>query len=76
MASVRKRGTRQWQAQVRKRGYPQETKTFETRAAAERWVRQTEHGMDMGYFVSRAEAESTTLGELIDRYVKEVTPLK
>ena len=51
MASVRKRGARQWQAQVRKRGYPQETKTFETRAAAERWVRQAEHEMDMGYFV-------------------------
>lgn len=76
MASVRKRGARQWQAQVRKRGYPQETKTFETRAAAERWVRQAEHEMDMGYFISRAEAESTTLGELIDRYVEEVTPLK
>ncbi len=76
MASVRKRGARQWQAQVRKRGYPQETKTFATRAAAERWVRQVEHETDMGYFVSRAEAESTTLGELIDRYVEDVTPLK
>jgi len=32
--------------------------------------------MDRGTFVDRSEAESTTLGELIDRYLVEVTPLK
>ena len=32
--------------------------------------------MDRGVFVSRVEAESTTLRELLERYLEEVTPLK
>jgi len=32
--------------------------------------------MDRGAFVSRAEAESTTLGEALARYRREVTPAK
>ena len=32
--------------------------------------------MDKGAFVSRAEAESTTLKKLLERYLEEVTPLK
>ena len=75
-ATFRKRGAYQWQAQVRKKGYPLQTKTFETKAAAEAWARATEHEMDQGLFVSRAEAESTTLGELLQRYLAEITPSK
>jgi hypothetical protein len=76
MASFRKRGSDQWQAQVRKKGHPTQTKTFETRAAAEQWARAIEVEMDQGAFVSRAEAESTTLKELLERYLEEVTPQK
>lgn len=76
MATFRKRGPYQWQAQVRKKGYPLQTKTFQTRAAAEQWAREVEHEMDRGVFVSRAEAESTTLRELLERYLEEVTPGK
>ena len=76
MASFRKRGPYQWQAQVRKKGHPTQTKTFETRAAAGQWARAIEVEMDKGAFVSRAEAESTTLKELFERYLEEVTPLK
>ena len=32
--------------------------------------------MDKGLFISRAEAESTTLKELLQRYLEEVNPLK
>ncbi|MGB5568474.1 MAG: hypothetical protein WBM81_04165, partial [Sedimenticolaceae bacterium] len=66
----------QWQAQVRKKGHLLQTKTFETRAEAEQWARAIEVEMDKGAFVSRAEAESTTLKELLERYLDEVTPLK
>ena len=76
MASFRKRGPYQWQAQVRKKGYPLQTKTFETKAAAEAWARATEHEMDQGVFLSKVEAESTTLGELLERYLAEITPTK
>ncbi len=76
MATFRKRGPYQWQAQVRKKGHPPQSKTFNTRAAAEKWAREVEYEMDRGIFVSRAEAESTTLKELLDRYREEITPLK
>ena len=76
MATFRKRGPYQWQAQVRKKGQPLQTKTFETRALAEQWARAIEVEIDKGVFVSRAEAESTTLKELLERYLAEVTPLK
>jgi integrase len=57
-------------------GHPTQTKTFETRAEAEQWARAIEVEMYKGAFVSRAEAESTTLKELLERYLEEVTPLK
>ena len=76
MASFRKRGPYQWQAQVRKTAHPTQTKTFETRAEAEKWARGIEVEIDTGTFVSRAEAEPTTLHELLERYLEEVTPFK
>jgi len=76
VATFRKRGAYQWQVQVRKKGQPLQTKTFETRALAEQWARSIEVEMDKGVFISRAEAESTTLKELLERYLDEVTPLK
>jgi integrase len=76
MASIRKRGEYQWQAEVRRKGWPYQSRIFETRVEAERWARDIEGEMDKGVFISRAEAESTTLKECLDRYLKEVTPLK
>ena len=60
MANLRKRGPSQWQAQVRVCGYPNQTKTFDTRAAAERWAKATEVEMAQGAFLSRTKAQSTT----------------
>jgi hypothetical protein len=76
VANFRKRGLHQWQAQVRKKGHPTQTKTFATRAAAETWARSIEYEMDQGLFVSRVEAETTTLNELLQRYLEEITPQK
>nr|WP_297388446.1 site-specific integrase [Acidiferrobacter sp.] len=43
---------------------------------AEAWARQIEGEMDRGVFVSRAEAENTTLADALDRYAAEVSPTK
>jgi len=75
MASFRKQGSN-WQARVRRRGYPAEVKTFTSKAEAERWARTIESGMDRGEFVSRSAAEQTTFGEIIQRYMIAVTPKK
>ena len=69
-------GKRVWQAQVRRRGYPSQVCTFDTKAEAEVWAHDLESEMKRGVFVSRAEAERTTLTEALDRYTHEVTPRK
>lgn len=76
MATITKRGDLQWQAKVRRKGHPAQSKTFDSRADAEKWARHTENSMDRGIFVSRAEAERMTLREALDIYEKEVTPAK
>jgi integrase len=73
MASIRYRQNR-WQARVRRRGYPDETKTFITRQDAEKWARSIETDIDKGQFVNVSEAQRTTFGDLIGRYLAEVTP--
>jgi integrase len=75
MASIRKRGA-VWQARVRRYGYPDEVKSFPTKVDAETWARTIEGEMDRGPFVSRWEAERTTFGDVIQRYINSVTPTK
>ena len=76
MAAFEQRESGWWQAKVRRKGYPVQSKTCERKADAEAWARGIENEMDRGVFVSRAEAESTTLHEALDRYQREVTPRK
>jgi integrase len=76
MATITKRGQYQWQAKVRREGHKQLSKTFSTRNDAETWARQVEGEMDRGVFVSREEAERTTLSNALERYATEVTPRK
>ncbi len=76
MATFFKRGPYQWQAKIRRKGSPIQTKTFNTRSEAEAWARMLEGEMDRGVFVSRKEAENTTLSEALDRYSQEVSSKK
>lgn len=73
MASFRQRGGK-WQARVLRNGYPHQTKSFETKADAEKWARALESEIDKGQFVNVSEAQRTTLGDVIARYMAEVTP--
>ncbi|MBR8360594.1 site-specific integrase [Burkholderia vietnamiensis] len=76
MPTIRKRGQYQWEAQVRRRGYPAQSKTFTTKAEAEAWANMIESEMSRGVWVSRSEAEATTLFEALKRYEEEVSLLK
>lgn len=75
MATFRKRGNG-WQVRVRRSGYPDEVKTLSTKFDAEQWARTVESDMDRGPFVSRNIAEHTSFGDVIRRYMKEITPEK
>lgn len=74
MATIRKRGTAQWEARIRKKGWPVTCKTFDTKIQADQWSRHIESEMDRGVFISRTEAETTTLNEAIERYILEYIP--
>jgi len=73
MASFRLHG-KGWQARIRRQGYPDISNTFVTKADAEKWARALESEIDKGQFVSVGEAQRNTLGDLIERYLTEVTP--
>lgn len=76
MASIINRGPYQFQALVRRKGYPTQTRTFESQREAKDWARDVEAKMRRGEFADLSEAEATTLGELLERYRQEVTPEK
>jgi len=76
MATIRRRGPQQWHAQVRRKGRPSQTKTFDTKAEAEAWAAMIESEMNRGVWLDRRESEATTLRELLARYEREVVPRK
>lgn len=76
MATISKRKTG-WFAQVRRKGYEPEYKTLPTKDAAQRWARERESLIDLGgHPVSHRELRSITLGDLVRRYITEITPSK
>lgn len=48
MASIRKRGDLQWEARIRRTGYPVTCKTRIKKSDAEAWARDVESEMDRG----------------------------
>ena len=74
MATITKRGPYQWQAKIRRRGYPSQTNTFETKREAEAWVSVIESEMTRFVFVDRSKAERETLDQVIQNYIKNIAP--
>ena len=72
---VYKRG-KSWQAVVRLRGHETICNTFDTEKEARFWYNKTKSEMKSGTYVSRKEADNTTLLEAIDRYEREILPEK
>ena len=76
MASITRRGDRQWQVKVRRRHWSASA-TFETKARAEMWARQVEGAMDAGRFnPGSIEADRVSLNSALERYLRERIPLK
>jgi len=72
MATIRQRNDR-WQAIVKRAGYPTQSKTFTLKKDAERWARLQERLFDTGQWIDSPQDRQTTLAELLDRYMKEVS---
>lgn len=65
MATVRKRG-KKYQAQVRMKGYPPQSESFFTRAAATAWARKIESQMDNGSWIDTRESRPVLIENIID----------
>ena len=76
MGTINKRGELQWQAKVRRKGFPAQSRTFMYREDAEKWMYGVEHELETSGFIDRREAEENTLAQILGRYKKEVTPGK
>lgn len=76
MATFYQRGPYQWEASVRRKGFPQERKTLESKKEAQDWAREVERAMRLGQYVPMGKSEKAIFGDLIDRYAREVSPSK
>ena len=72
MATFRKRSG-SWQALVKKKGFGQIARTFDTKGEAEAWAKVIESEMVRGVYLSQKESETTTLDKALDRYEREVS---
>ena len=76
MATVTKRGTG-WFAQVRRKGFAAQYKTFRLKSDALVWARQAEGSIDEGKVpFGTLSPKGVSLRSLLDRYKAEVTPRK
>ncbi len=79
MASIIKRssrGTTKYEAAIRRRGGVSVSKTFPSRREALAWAATIESEIARGVFVDRTSAERNTLGDLLERYGREISPYK
>ena len=76
MANFTQRTNGKWQAKIRRTGWPDQSKSFQTREDAKKWATAVEREMDIGAFINRNDAERTTFEAAANRYIKEVVPTK
>ena len=71
-----KDGRTSYRVQVRLKGQPIQSATFERKTDARRWAHQTEAAIREGRHFKTSESKRHTVGDLIDRYVTTVLPRK
>lgn len=74
MATIRKTVHDTWQVQIRRKGYPTQSSTFDKKSEAEAWARNVEGEMDKGEFKDRRNARNTTLYEVLQHYLEREVP--
>ena len=63
-----------YHAQVRIKGHPPQYASFKRKTDMERWIQNTESAIREGRHFKTTEAKKHSLGELIDRYIRDVLP--
>lgn len=75
MATITKRG-QYYQVKIRRRGFPQISRSFDTAKQAQAWARKYEADMDRGAFEDPTKARKVTLAKVLKDYVVDVAPTK
>ena len=80
MATIERRdnedGKPAYRVKVRLKGYPVQTATFGRKTDAKKWAQDIESAIRDGRHFKTSEAKRHTLGELIDRYTRDILPKK
>lgn len=78
MARIKERqsksGKSKFTVEIRLKGYPPESATFERKTDAKLWAQQTEAAIREGRYFKSSEPRKRTLGEMIDKYMSEQLP--
>ena len=75
MATIRKKRNK-WQVVIRRKNHPTISKMFFSKHDASTWARESELQIAKGLYHDLDEAHRTKLKELLERYVREVSPKK
>lgn len=75
-AITNSKGKKAFRVRVRMKGFPQQTATFDRKTDAKIWAQQTEMAIREGKHFKFMQAQRYQLTDLIDRYIKEILPLK
>jgi hypothetical protein len=73
---VTSNGTTIYRARTRLKGHPQQTQSFRRKTDARKWTESIEAAMREGRYFTTSEAKRHTLADLVDRYDRDVLPLK
>lgn len=80
MATIQKReqkdGKTTFHVRIRRKGHPLQCGTFATISKAKEFIQRTEAAMKEGRYLKTIEAKKHTLGELVDRYIRDILPRK
>jgi len=80
MATIEKRtaqdGAISYRVKVRLKGQPSQSASFDRLTDAKKWAASTESAIREGRHFKTTEAKRHTLGELVDRYARDVLPTK
>jgi len=74
MATITSRGPHQWRAQIRRKGFPVRSKTFETYKEAKAWATREEARFADDDYIDRTPLRITTVADLISDYRKKKLP--
>ena len=76
MASIKQYRGKTWRAIIRRKGFPVQSKTFESKKDAEAWAAAIEARMGVGQFdgLQLKAAKTMTVRDVFERFEREVAP--